>query len=101
MPDWSRSQRKRHAPTLPVAIMGQAQATHYREYVHARLVKESEKETCTNPTCCYNGSGSGNSLESMCMPDWSRSQRKRHAPTLPVAIMGQAQATHYREYVHA
>ena len=39
------------AKDVPVAIMGQAQATHYREYVHTRLVKESEKETGTNPTC--------------------------------------------------
>ena len=39
------------AKDAPVAVMGQVQATHYRQYVHARLINASDKETCTNPTC--------------------------------------------------
>ena len=34
-----------------IAVMGQVQATHYRQYVHARLINASDKETCANPTC--------------------------------------------------
>ena len=39
------------AKDAPVAVMGQVQATHYRQYVHARLINASDKETCANPTC--------------------------------------------------